>query len=492
VSSESPDKQPFWATPLGYGAIVLLLSLPRLVAAARLGLLSDEAYYALWSMYPSPGYYDHSPAIAWIIAAGRAVFGEGALAIRIVTNLLGLVTLAALYRLGVLLFRDARIGALAGFFYAVSLAAAISFSVATPDGPSTSMWVLALWAMAEFARGGRAGWWLAVGAFAGLGLLSKYTNVMLAPGILLYLLGDARRRSWFAHWQLWAGAGLALLLFAPVVWWNAQNGWISFRFQLGRSSFTGEHGGLNLMSFVWFWVAFAALVLPPAFLLTLGGVGARWTKRAPDGLDLPILTSLPMVLLFAVHSLANTANPNWLDPVFPPLMLVAAWAAIDQPGRIVALKWIGVALGWLQVGLGVLGTGALALSVTLGEIPFAGLRGIVSYGRGWDDLAARLVDVAHEQGAQWIDTETYLVGSLLAYAAVTEHLDVPFVQSNQPFRYTYRPGLTAEVSAAPHLLVRELRSAKAPKPPAGMTTVGVLPRQDGEYVLGYVAVYLSP
>jgi hypothetical protein len=76
------------ATPLGYGAIVLLLSLPRLFIAGQLELLSDEAYYALWSMYPSLGYFDHSPGIAWIIAAGRAVFGEGALSIRVVTNLL--------------------------------------------------------------------------------------------------------------------------------------------------------------------------------------------------------------------------------------------------------------------------------------------------------------------------------------------------------------------------------------------------------------------
>jgi hypothetical protein len=199
-----------------------------------------------------------------------------------------------------------------------------------------------------------------------------------------------------------------------------------------------------------------------------------------------------MVLLFALHSFANTANPNWLDPVFPPLMLIAAWAAIGSFGRTTVLGWIGKALGWLQVGLGVLAMGVLALSVTLGEIPFAGLRGVISYGRGWNDLAVRLAGVARENGAQWIDTETYLIGGLLGYAAVTERLDVPIVQTNQPFRYTYRPPLPVEIVAAPHLLVREVRSAKAPKPPAGMTTVGVLPRRDGEHVLGYVAVYLVP
>jgi 4-amino-4-deoxy-L-arabinose transferase-like glycosyltransferase len=480
---------PFWATPAGFAAIALLLSLPWLIVAGRLGLLPDESYYALWSMYPSSGYFDHSPGIAWIIAAGRWVLGEGALPIRIVTNLLGLVTLVALYRLGVLLLADARVGAMAGFFYAVSPAAAISFAVATPDGLSTSLWTLTLWAIAEFARGGRRSWWLAAGCFAGLGLLSKYTNIMLAPGILLYLLTGGERRRWLGLWQVWAAAGLALLLFTPVLLWNAQHGWISFGFQLGRSSFTGEHGGPSLMPFLLFWVALALLLLPPAFGLIAGGAVARLRKIAPEGLDLPLWTSLPIVAFFAVHSFTNTANPNWLDPVFPPLMLAAGWAAVAMLGWSSA--WAGRLLSALQIGLGALLLGVLAVSATLGEIPFVGQRAVVSYGRGWEGLATELAAVARANGAGWIDTETYLLGSMIGYAAHVAGADIPVEQSNQPHRYTYRPGLPPEAKALPHLLVREVRSERRPRAPEGMQTLGVLTRRDGAHVLGHYAVFLS-
>ena len=53
---------PAWATPLGCALIVLVVTLPRIVFAARFGLIGDEAYYAIWSFHPSFGYYDHSPS----------------------------------------------------------------------------------------------------------------------------------------------------------------------------------------------------------------------------------------------------------------------------------------------------------------------------------------------------------------------------------------------------------------------------------------------
>ncbi len=43
----------------------------RLWLAAFGGIHPDEAYYWTWSLAPSLGYYDHPPAIAWIISASR-------------------------------------------------------------------------------------------------------------------------------------------------------------------------------------------------------------------------------------------------------------------------------------------------------------------------------------------------------------------------------------------------------------------------------------
>ena len=177
-------RPPFWATPLGAGLVVLLLTLPRLLFAVRFGLIGDEAYYAIWSFYPSVWYYDHSPSVAWLIWLGRALFGDSEFAVRSKFFVADLVVCAARYRMGSGLFGDRRSGAVAAIAYSVTVGVVITFAVATPDGPSTMFWVLAIWAVAEFIRSRNANWWLLAGLCAGLGLLSKYTVVFLGAGLL--------------------------------------------------------------------------------------------------------------------------------------------------------------------------------------------------------------------------------------------------------------------------------------------------------------------
>src|SRR6185503_7121702 len=51
---------------------------------------------------------------------------------------------------------------------------AVGGVIVTPDTPSVLFWGLAAWALAELHASRNANWWLAVGVFAGAGLLSKY------------------------------------------------------------------------------------------------------------------------------------------------------------------------------------------------------------------------------------------------------------------------------------------------------------------------------
>jgi 4-amino-4-deoxy-L-arabinose transferase-like glycosyltransferase len=482
------EELPFWATWRGYALLALLLSLPRLVVALQMGPVPDEPYYALWSMHLSPGYYDHSPGIAFAVALGRALLGEGMVALRAVTLVLGLLALVLIYRIGMLLFENPRMAALAGYFYAVSAAAILSFNIATPDGISTFFWVAVLWAVAELARSGNRSWWLAAGALAGLGLLSKYTNVLLAPGLLLYLLADRERRRWLGHWQLWAGVVLAAVAFAPVVWWNAQHDWISFRFQLSRSNVPGERDIYSPLPFILYWAALAGLMLPPAFFLLLAAL-PRWVRGRARPLDLPLYTGLSVVLLFAVHSLVNTANPNWLDPVFPSLALAASYAAVAlRPGPALA-RWTLAVLRWAQIPLGLVLTLAVGGAVLYGEVPGVDTKGIFSYGRGWNGLAADISRVAAEHHAAWVDTPSYLVGGIIGYAMYTNGDPLPVLQVNEPWRYSFMPPPDPALLARPHLYVRVVLSDTLP-PLQGATPIGVIHRTDGGVTIGRYAVYL--
>src|SRR5262249_23698588 len=78
--------------------------------------------------------------------------------------------------------------------------------------------------------------WIAVGLLAGLGCVSKYTNLFLGFGVVTWLLVDPMNRHWFRSPWLWAGGLGACLVFFPVVLWNEEHNWISFSHQFGRLS----------------------------------------------------------------------------------------------------------------------------------------------------------------------------------------------------------------------------------------------------------------
>jgi 4-amino-4-deoxy-L-arabinose transferase-like glycosyltransferase len=52
-------------------ALLLGLIALRLVVAALLPIVEDEAYYVLWGRTPDAGYYDHPPFVAWIAMTER-------------------------------------------------------------------------------------------------------------------------------------------------------------------------------------------------------------------------------------------------------------------------------------------------------------------------------------------------------------------------------------------------------------------------------------
>jgi len=473
---------PAWAAPLATALIVLVLTAPRLVFAARYGLIGDETYYALWSLYPGFGYYDHSPGVGWVIWLGRALFVEGPWAVRSLFVLATFPICAALYRIALLLTDDRRIGATAAIAYAVTPAVAITTSIATPDAPSTLFWVLTVWAIAEFTRSRNAYWWLAAGALAGLALLAKYTAVFLGAGILLYLVASRERIGWLKHWQVWAGGALALALFAPVVWIDWTRNWQSFRFQLGRS--TLNERVLQLDELLRFIIEMSVQLLPTLFVFVVAGVVLFLARRARS-LALPLLTSAPILGYFIAHGLFGRVNPNWVAPVYPMLALAGAWAAMTiRPGPA-WLRWPLNGLKLLHVPLGM----ALVLAI-LATIEFRTLP-LTNFFYGWDNFQSRISKLAAENDAQWVDAQDYSMNGWLSYYGKIADDPLPVRDPVNNYRYKFMPPMNRDLRDARHLVVRYARGDRVPKI-AGATFLGTITRDDDDGTpLQSFLVYLS-
>jgi hypothetical protein len=72
-------------------------------------------------------------------------------------------------------------------------------------------------------------WWLAIGAFLGIGMETRYTAGFLAVGIAGAVLLTPARRFLRSGW-LWLGVGISVLVFLPNLIWQVQHHFISLEF----------------------------------------------------------------------------------------------------------------------------------------------------------------------------------------------------------------------------------------------------------------------
>jgi len=259
-----------------FWGVVLAVLIWKLFAGASLGLIFDECYYWVWSLHPQLGYFDHPPLVAWVIAVGHSLLGHHPLAVRIGAILSGVLLAVAGRALGKDLF-GAAAGNRAGIFLALAPVFAGNSFLMTPDTMLIPAWAFAM----LFAwRGSRPeaamAWWLAAGAAAGMGMLSKYTMVLFFAGLgLLWLFSPGKRKRLFFGGVM---AGIvALIIFLPVIRWNSLHNWSSFSHQLNHG-FRNEHASLINFKNLSDYAAFLIVLLSPVFgLLCFRTAATRMT-----------------------------------------------------------------------------------------------------------------------------------------------------------------------------------------------------------------------
>ena len=377
-------------------------------------LSADEAYYWVWSRALAPGYLDHPPMVALWIAAGTALAGDGGLGVRLLGPLsaaLGSVMLAQ--AAADLLPGEAAARRRAGLVAAGLMNATLLFGIGsvtmTPDTPLLFFWTAALWALGRLSATGRSTWWLVAGAAAGLAGASKYSAVLMVPGILLWLAAAPATshpgpRAWLRRWHPWAGAALAAMLVAPVLAWNAANDWVSLVKQASRGGeaslvralqFQGELLGGQL-----------GLATPVIAVLCAVGVAmalrGAW-RREPGWILLAGLSAVPAVV-FVVQAMGARVQANWPAILYPAACIAAAglgerWAGWVRPG--VALGAVLTAITYVQATLA-----PVALPMRLDPT-------LLRLG-GWQTLADEVAAAARREGAGFVASDNYGHAALLA------------------------------------------------------------------------------
>ncbi|MBL8752877.1 MAG: glycosyltransferase family 39 protein [Planctomycetes bacterium] len=377
-----------------------LVALASAWMCATLPVFSQEAYYWTYAQHPDLSYFDHPPMVAWLIWLGTHVFGDGAFGLRCGTWLCGLGTTW----LGALLLRDFGVGARGETLWILlsvaTPALAVVHFLANPDPALVFGWTGVMFAMWR-ARRGALGWWLAAGLAAGLAMLAKYSAAFLLPSGVALLLADPMLRRQLRRPGPYLAVVLASLVFLPVVVWNVQNDFESFRFQTGERFAKGEFGPKWLFEFV----GGQALVVHPVLCVAIASSLAWLARRLridPRARWL-LAFGLPLPAWFLANSLWIQVKLNWLAPACVPLVLgVVVWWV--ERGATAVRPALARAAAW-------------TLLVVPAVVPFAPFLRLVPAGSGtswsgWDEIAAHA-----EEWEDRLDPADGVEGNFFYFAA---------------------------------------------------------------------------
>lgn len=390
---------------IGVIAAVTLLTLLRFMMAGVTELIPEEAYYWTYSQHPALGYFDHPPMVAWVTAIGTALFGDTQLGVRFGTFALWAASCGLLFLTGRLWFgkRVALAATLLFTLVPVYIGAGL---IVTPDAALLFFWLATLYFISRALHTNRGAYWLLAGVTFGGALLSKYYALLLAPSLLLFLLLSRTHRGWLRRPQLWLALPVALLVFSPVIIWNAQHEWASFLFQSTRTAVTQNH---MLRDALRFWFVQVAMLGPALFVLFVcaaaRGIKRGWQQR-DDRWNFVASFSLPLFFLFAAASFKTEIHVNWTAPAFLSLALGAAVITLDGLDSADATR----AKRW-RIGAGAV----IALSATaivLGHTSLAwGIPKFLAYSHagGWRGLAKE-VESAREDLARETHQRPFVLG----------------------------------------------------------------------------------
>jgi 4-amino-4-deoxy-L-arabinose transferase-like glycosyltransferase len=413
ATNRSPDRR--WRIAI---LVVTLAALVRVAVAAAVPVLPDEAYYWEWSRRLAPGYFDHPPGIALVVRAGTALLAPigasaSGLAVRLGAVICGWIAALATIGIAGRLAGDGAALRAAIVIVCIPLAAA-GLVLATPDAPLLAATAATLYCVVRALRHAPGSpptfrWWVAAGLALGVAFASKYTSVFVPIGVVVAMLTRRELRARFREPGPYVAVLLAVLVFLPVVVWNAHHGWISVVHQV-RHGLSAPRG--SALAVAWrhegdFLGGQAGLASPILFVLLAIATARSLGPRASSAAFTLGVVTVVTFGFFLYSATRQRVEPNWPSPAYIPAIALLA-----------TTRWGPRGERWLQGGVLLAGlmSAIIYVHALVPVLPLAPARDPIARAFGWKGLA-RAADSSARAATTASKTTTWLGGDRYQEAA---------------------------------------------------------------------------
>jgi len=343
--------------------LILISSILKLVFSGLIELGNDEVYYWTYALQTDWNHFDHPPMVGWMIrVTSLNLYWVSEISLRLGSIICSGFATWFIYLTAKFLATDK-----AGWYAALLYQFAIYTSIIAglfilPDSPQMAFWTGALYVMSVilFKPGSenKTSLWVLLGAIIGLSILCKVHGLYLWVGFGISIL--FLRIKWLSNFRIYISFVISLIFMIPIIYWNIQYNFITYRFHAERVTHT------NLQ-----WDLLGREILgefayqnPIVFLLMLfavfAAIGRKIFFKRKGTQTWLFAMSIPMIVFFWVIALFNPTLPHWTGPAYIPLFLLSAIYLDQQTKKI--MPSILVIAGILIVGLSIAAIGVVRFS----------------------------------------------------------------------------------------------------------------------------------
>ena len=319
--------------------LIFLLIIFKIAAIyfTNFGLYGDEAQYWLWSQTLDFGYYSKPPLLAWFLNGYTGVFGSSFISLKIFPALVYLFISYAIYVLCISLSLDKKSAWLCALSFLIIPAASLSSFLISTDLLLLLFWTISMVLLLKTINDNSTFGFLLLGLFLGLAFLAKYAAVYFLLSLFLLLIIDKKTLIAFKNRPVGVLVFLLsfLLVLAPNVWWNFNNGWVT----LSHTSDNANLQNLNFNLYEPLKFIGAQIIMVGPFLFFSFVFFLKYFRLDFENKFL-LAFSLPVLLIVLVESFLVRANANWAAPALISVFVMLFRLVDNKKAHLIKINFV--------------------------------------------------------------------------------------------------------------------------------------------------------